>query len=780
MPLVKSAVCGVLLLTFHVLVGAQTRGFVAGRVTARPDSTTPVSGIRTPAPIFGATITVIGTRLQTSSDADGRYALGNVPAGASTIRVHRLGYRTIDRAVVVPPNDTVHLDVTMEPEAQKLALIRSDAASDLESFTAKPNVGTIAMGAHAMAGVPSVGEPDVVRVVQLLPGVSARNDFNTGLNVRGGSADQNLVLLDGAPIYNPYHLGGVFSTFIDATVGGIELMTGAFPARYDGRLSSVLDVRSADETRPGTHTTADVSLLAATGRVAGSLGDGRGGWSVAARRTYADAMAATFSRDNFPYHFLDLHGRASYLLPNDWRVAVTGYAGHDLLDLNLAGAVGDSTVSRAGEGTWQYNWGNRVVGATVSKEFTPAGAIGWLLGRTMAFEQRTSTSGFSARLDVGDGASTQRSDIRDVRLGGSLTARGESNDRSIGYEVAATHVRYASSSAQTGTTDFDIVQNPVSYAGWLDDLWRVSSRWVIESGVRGEVLTGGRNWAALSPRLSIKYFATPTIAVTAAAGRVTQSMHSLAGDGPLHFFDVWLASDQYIPVETAWHWVVGTERRVEGSSLRVEGYLKKYDRVLDANLSEDPFRRGDELLSATGLAYGVDVLARWQPSTGPAGWASYTYGVATHERDGVRWAPGNDRRHDLNVVATWRLARYRLGARFGYATGTPYTPIIGQIARRAYDPTNDSWGTGNPQVFIEPLGGARNSARFPATHRLDFDVSRDMIVRGATISPYVSVVNAYNARNVFVYIYDYSNDHPTRRGYTQFPILPSAGVRVAF
>ena len=202
--------------------------------------------------------------------------------------------------------------------------------------------------------------------------------------------------------------------------------------------------------------------------------------------------------------------------------------------------------------------------------------------------------------------------------------------------------------------------------------------------------------------------------------------------------------------------------------------------MLDANLSEDRSRRGDEFLPATGLAYGVDVFARWQLGTGPTGWVSYAYGLTSHERDGLRWAPGNDRRHDLNVVATWQLARYRLGARFGYATGTPYTPIVGQIARRAYDPANDTWGTGNPPIYIEPLGGARNAARFPATQRLDLDVSREMVLRGALVAPYVSVVNAYNAQNVFVYIYDYSTDHPTRRGYTQFPILPSAGVRVAF
>src|SRR5206468_3932942 len=129
-----------------------------------------------------------------------------------------------------------------------------------------------------------------------------------------------------------------------------------FPARYDGRLSSVLDVRSADETRPGVHATADVSVLATTGRLAGSLGTGRGSWSVAARRTYADAMASTFTKDNFPYHFLDVQGRAAYTLPHEWRVAITGYAGKDLLDLNLANLAGDSSVSSAGEGTWQYDW----------------------------------------------------------------------------------------------------------------------------------------------------------------------------------------------------------------------------------------------------------------------------------------------------------------------------------------------------------------------------------------------------------------------------------------
>ena len=126
------------------------------------------------------------------------------------------------------------------------------------------------------------------------------------------------------------------------------------------------------------------------------------------------------------------------------------------------------------------------------------------------------------------------------------------------------------------------------------------------------------------------------------------------------------------------------------------------------------------------------------------------------------------------------MSRYRIGARFGFATGSPYTPIVGQIVRRVYDPSLDRWGTGDPALYREPIGGARNSARFPPTHRLDLDVSREVLRRGATISPYVSVANAYNAQNVFVYLYDYSSDNPTRRAISQFPILPSAGLRIAF
>jgi hypothetical protein len=740
---------------------APATGVVLGRVLLTPvDSGSPVRA-------FAARIFVVGTRLGVSADSNGNFALDRVPAALVTLRVSNLGWRTMEHAVTVTAGDTVRVEIVLVPAVTGLSGIRVGALPpDADLFVSRPNVGTVTMTRSAMTGVPSIGEPDVARVMQLLPGVVARNDYNTGLNVRGGEADQNLVLLDGHPIYNPFHLGGLFSTFMDATVGGIELATAAVPARYGGRLSSVLDVRSADVALEGLHGSADVSALGATGRLTGTFAGTRGTWSF----TYADAVTQIFTDNVFPYHFRDFHGRATYAPRADVRVALTAYSGRDVMDANLAELETDSIPTRANQGEWAFDWGNRVIGLSVAKDF----------GANATLEQRISTSGFSTLLDLGDGASAQRNEIDDARYGGSLVVRSRAHDATLGYDIAAHRIRYALASDQTQTTEYDLVQRPVAASAWVGDLWRVSPRWLVEGGVRAEALSG-RDWMALSPRLSLKYFATPRLAFTAAGGRVTQWLHSLAGDGPMRYFDVWLASDEFVPVATAWHWVVGGERRVrDAGSVRVEGYVKRYDRVMEANWSEDPGERGDEFFAAQGLSYGADLLARWQPRSGIAGWVSYSYGLSSRSHNGVRWAPGHDRRHDLDVVATWRLSKYRLGARFGYASGTPYTPIVGEMARRVYDPSRDHWGTGDPRIYVESLGGIRNSARFPAVHRADLDVSREFSWRGAAITPYLSVVNAYNAQNVFIYLYNYSTDNPTRRAISQFPALPSLGVRIAF
>jgi hypothetical protein len=771
---VIAAIAGASTLHAQATPARDSLGVIAGRVL---DSATD-------RPRQGVTVLVVGTTSGAITDDEGGFAIAGVSPGAVVVRARLLGYRTADSSVVVRPGDTTRVAIRLAPEARLLGVVRTEARPiDRDAFETRPSVGTVRITARAARGVPKFGEPDIIRVVQLLPGVEARNDFSTGLNVRGGESDQNLVLIDGYPIYNPFHLGGLFSTFIDPTVGDVTLMTGGFPARYGGRLSSVLDVRSADETRAGIHGTAEVSVLASTGALGGAFDGGKGSWMVAGRRTYADKFVSAISNDELPYHFRDEQAHATYSFTAATTLSLTAYDGHDALDADIA-TFGDSSTADAGGGTFRFGWGNAVYGATLTHGIARRdrrGIARLVLGDSATLEQRLSVSAFSTSLDLGAGALTLSNRVMERRAGGELMAHAGAHDRAIGYDVATYDVAYDAASEQTDTPLYDLKQHPTSASLYVDDLWRVSPSLLLQTGLRAEALTG-RRWAALSPRFSAKYFLTPDFALTGAVGRFSQWTHSLAReDVPVRLFDFWVASDASAPVSSAWHYVLGGERWLSATRyVRVEGFYKKYDHLLESNPQEDPSRRGDEFFDVNGDSYGVDVLVR-QFERGPlSGWISYTYALAARERDGVRYFPGHDRRHDVNVVASWRLDKYVLGARFGYATGTPYTDIVGQIGRRVYDPGLNAFGSRGGGSQVEFVGGPRNGARLPTTQRLDLDVTRQFRVGGTTIAPYLSVVNVYNAKNVFLYVFDYTKTPPTRQAISQFPLLPSIGVTIQF
>jgi hypothetical protein len=228
--------------------------------------------------------------------------------------------------------------------------------------------------------------------------------------------------------------------------------------------------------------------------------------------------------------------------------------------------------------------------------------------------------------------------------------------------------------------------------------------------------------------------------------------------------------------------VLGAEKWLSPTRFaRVEGWVKKYDHLLEQNTADDPARRGDEFLDSRGLSYGVDVLLR-QIEAGPfGGWVAYTYGVSTRQRDTVSYWPSQDRRHNLNLVGTWKpVPRYTFSARLGLASGTPYTDIVGQIVRREYNPRTHLFDGKSSGSETEPLGGDRNSSRYPFFQRLDLSVSRAGEWRGMKLTPYFSIVNAYNAKNVFTYTFDYTRNPPTRQASSQFPFLPSIGLTVDF
>jgi hypothetical protein len=590
--------------------------------------------------------------------------------------------------------------------------------------------------------------------------------------VRGGEADQNLVLLDGYPIYNPFHMGGLFGAFVEPMVDRVDFITGGFPARYGGRLSSVLDVRSAVEPRSGIHGRADISMIASTVALGSGMQEGRSTWTVALRRTYADKFADIFyQKGSLPYHFRDAQAHATRVLPGEWELSFTAYDNVD----DLVQSTIDTSAS------YTLNWGNRLLGATLSRSFTDRPRLfGMSLGDSARVEQRLSRSRFGVHMDFFESALMLNNRVLDDRASGSLTAYSSRHVRSVGYELARQDFTFGANYPLILYPSDTIANRNVVAGMYYDDLWRPNDRWVINGGLRLDATSDVEGLPVLQPRLSLKYFVNRNFALSAAVGEFAQSTHSLAReDVPIRALDFWVGSGATAPMSRARHFILGAERWLSSSrAVRVEAFLKRYSSLVEQNPHSDPNIAGDEFLRVHGHSYGADMMLR-QFNTGRfAGWLAYSFAFSSRvDANGRRFFPGQDRRHEMNVVSNWIGRRYTLSTRFNLASGTPYTRVTGQFARRDYDPVS---GLFRYEGLTQFLVGPRNAERLPLAQRLDLSLTRSGRVRGASVSPFLSIMNAYNATNVFAYIFDYTARPPERIGLQQFPVFPTIGVSIAW
>ena len=335
---------------------------------------------------------------------------------------------------------TLDVSIVMRPLSQTLAAMRTTAthSNEAQQFAAPAGAATVSMSRRELSSVPAVGETDVLRAMSLLPGIAARNDFWAGFNIRGGESDQTQVRLDGLPVISPFHLGGLFSTFIGDAVENVDAHVGALPASYGGRLSGVLDVTSAEESRSGIHGAIDVTAISASAKVGGTLPglfvSAPGSWNVAVRRTYVDALSNVFmGKGSFPYHFQDAQLHIATLVRGGGTLAVTAYTGVDLLNPS---AQSTGTLFTDSVTAFRFDWGNRLAGATFTQP----------LGSAAEYVQRVAYTRFgTSYADAEDGARLVNS-ISELRLSGDVTRRfgGAVTKLSMsgGYELARIRTNY--------------------------------------------------------------------------------------------------------------------------------------------------------------------------------------------------------------------------------------------------------------------------------------------------------------------------------------------------
>lgn len=714
------------------------------------------------------------------TDRLGYFAFDQVPPGAYILTVTRIGYDRYREELEVTGPNALELDIAMTPRVIELAglAVEAERSGARARFEESAGVTVHEISGEAMKSLPGLVETDPIRAVEVLPGVTTVSDFSAAFNVRGGSADQNLILLDDIPIFNPFHLGGIFSVFNADMVDRAELRAGGFPAEYGGRVSSVLTV----ETDVGdglTSVDAGVSLLASRVAVDGSLPQGaldalrlsNSRWRVSGRRSYFDVLVKPWTE--FPYHLTDLQGAFEAWTGAGNRLRFTAYTGRDALDLS---DVGDNPLPL------RWSWGNDAVGGS------------WVhpMRGGQSMDVRASFSRFVSDFEFVETGSRFRTGIQEAMLQADMERRPASRTR-WKSGLAAKRLEYDNSFRAGGTVFNESAGRGWEIAVYTQINWDPNPGWLIEGGLRVDQWRPdpGGTETTVSPRFALKrFFRGRNAAVRLAGGRYFQFLHSLRDEEFPFGIDVWVLAGTRAPRVGSDQLQLGVEGFFGDDAwfASLEGYYRTFDGVVTLNAADDPNDDLDDLVAGRGRSYGLDLFLKREMGT-TTGWISVSFlktertfpdtRLGLEPPPDLSYPPVFDRRLDIDLVLRRTLGLWGLsaGLRANFGTGIPYTPVLGQydVFRRRVVEGKLYLDEGSAVVL-----GPRNGERYPARHRLDLSFRKPIDKDWGRVTPYLSIINLYNRKNVLFYFFDYESATPTRSGVSMIPFLPTLGVEVSF
>ena len=735
----------------------------------------------------------------TGTDALGFFAFRDLMAGRYRLTIGRIGYGLHDEEIELAPDADLQLEISLAEEAIELEAVVVEARRSRRRTRFEESAGITVqeVSVAELRNLPGFAEPDPVRAVSVLPGVTRVSDFTAVLNVRGGSGDQNLILMDRVPLFHPYHLLGIFSVFNPDMVERAELRSGGFPAEYGGRASSVLLVES--DLGDGTlGVDAGLGLISSRVAVRGGLAPGvRDGlglaavrWKISARRSYWD-LVTRLTDSTFPYSLADFQAVFEGWTKGGDRVRINAYSGRDRINLreleflftSLESVADDLDDNQDAGWNVRWPWGNDAFGAAWTHLMAGGGTL----------EVHGSYSRFGARFNFTEYEDTRvETEIGQSSLGADLELRPTSRTR-WKSGLAATH-RDSRNVSEGVPPNF---QNSES-SGWESSAytqlnWTPSRPWLLEAGLRwdGWQPRDGRTEGTLSPRVAVKRFlGDGRWAVRMAGGRHTQFLHSLRDERLPIGMDAWVLSGEHVPalisdqIQAGVEGFFGSDREWFASA---EGYHRTYDGVVAQNWADDPTDPADDLLAGEGRSYGLDVMIRKDAGT-TRGWVSASLLKATRTFEDtdaglvpapvIEYPPIFDRRLEIDVAIQRDLPWGVVGGlRWTLGTGTPYTR---QLARfRKYEQRLTDLRFDDASIRTA-LPGPRNGARLPAYHRLDISLRKTVHRGWGSLSPYLSVINVYDRDNVLWHQRHYNNGGVWRVENHMLPILPTLGVEVSF
>jgi hypothetical protein len=755
----------------------------------------------------GVNVYLAGTPYGTVTNTYGFYSI-TVPAmDTATVSFSFVGYEKTDQRVVLTKN--IELSIFLKTVNQ-LEEVLVSARRQEDYVSRNVQMSQIEIPIAQLKKVPAFfGEKDVLRILQLMPGVQKGTEGQTGLYVRGGGPDQNLIILDDAVVYNANHLFGFFSIFNSDALKSVELTKGGFPARYGGRLSSVLEMNMKEGSKDKLHGEGGIGLISSRLTLEGPLSKGKSSFLISGRRTYIDVLAAPFiaqsqkgddSQVKPGYYFYDLNAKMNYDLGARDKLYVSGYFGRDKFH---AKEKSSDSETRAG-----LDWGN----ATATLRWNHLLSQKLFVNTSFIFSNfNFGVSSYSKDINGGGTMDDEfsldyNSRIRDFGIKTDFDFY-PSPRHAVRFGAQATFHKFVPSAL---AIEGSFIENPIERSvtpvktleagAYIEDTWQAMDALKINAGVRLSTFqTESKTYLRPEPRFSAALRLARDFSFKASYARMNQYVHLLSNTGLGLPTDLWVPTTDRVAPQQSRQIAAGFAKDLEkpALTLTLEGYYKRMNNILNykegssflsingENANELSWE--DNVTAGKGWSYGAEFLV--QKKTGKlSGWIGYTlswtYWKFPELNFGETFFPRYDRRHDISIVGIYEISkRITLSSTWVYGTGNALTLPVS-----TYQGVSDNFITRLSSTGKSIIGwngptvseyGQKNSFRAEPFHRMDLSVQFRKTKKSHERTWEFGLYNVYNRRNPF--FYDLSDgttengtpaEKRTLKRYSLFPVLP--------
>lgn len=781
-----------LLLLFSVFTGFSQKSTISGYLK---DSETGEA-------LIGARVYVDSLKQGAVANTFGFYSL-TLPNGQHDILFTFVGKEPIKKRVSL--DEDIELDIDLQPKGTLATVVVTGEKKEQETT----EMSTINLSMSKVKSLPVLlGERDIIKTAQLLPGIQSGSEGSSGIYVRGGGPDQNLILLDGVPIYNANHLFGFFSVFNADAINQVKLVKGGFPAEYGGRLSSVIDINMNEGNMKKIHGEGSVGIISSKLMLNGPIIKDKTSFMISARRTYIDLLAKPFiraaaqsnagSKVDGGYFFYDVNAKLNHIINSNNRIYFSAYLGDDKFyfdeEIEYPGADNQTYVD---ESNANMKWGNRIMALRWNHKFTPK----LFSNTTLNYSNYNFNTGFSYKNYPQDNANNPTQDFAFDYISGITDWGGNMNfyyypnpNHKIQFGVGETYHTFRPGVNQVKVNDGGAVLD-TSYGSqrtyahefyaYAQDDFKITKRLMANLGVHfSNFYVREKLYNALQPRASLNYQLDEKSSIKASYAKTTQFLHLLTNTSIGLPTDLWVPVTDSVPPQQGNQIALGYTRELpKGFRISTEGYYKTMDNLIEYKEGASFFGNDQDwenlIEVGSGYSYGAEVL--FEKKTGKTtGWIGYTLSWTNRQFDninnGEEFPYRYDRRHDISVVATHKFNdRVDIGVVWVYGTGNAVT-----LALQKYNSLGDnSFDPGVVNHISE-----RNGYRMPAYHRLDVGVNLHKKKKWGEATWSFGVYNAYNRQNPFFLqigkLPNSTDGKDVLKQISLFPILPSVSYSFKF